>query len=265
MTAALNQFISRSADRCRPRWLHREDSKMGHNLGRFWHQIHALYLNQRPNPGRFGRQVHWEPCRKWIKGTMHGWKISWLGYGARTIVVEGIRGWGSELKRVWRGPSLDLTRKTHSGKVVKARLFGHEQRGRVRSIIERNVYDSEDRGKIGYNVLGFKAGHRSGERRIRGKWWETASVFDSNQALQRKFESFNLQHIPRGGNTHVDSLATLATSSAQNLPWVILIEDLGKPLGEKGNMIYVPYVRIGPNWMDPIIQFLSKDVLPEDK
>ena len=83
--------------------------------------------------------------------------------------------------------------------------------------------------------------------------------------LQRKFESFNLQHIPRGGNTHVDSLATLATSLAQNLPRVILTEDLGKPLGEKGNMIYVPYVRIGPNWMDPIIQFLSKDVLPEDK
>ena len=83
--------------------------------------------------------------------------------------------------------------------------------------------------------------------------------------LQRKFESFNLQHIPRGGNTHVDSLATLATSSAQNLPRVILIENLGKPLEEKGNMIYVPHVRIWPNWIDPIIQFLSKDVLPEDK
>ena len=83
--------------------------------------------------------------------------------------------------------------------------------------------------------------------------------------LQRKFESFDLQHIPRGGNTHADSLATLATSLTQNLPRVILIEDLGKPLGEKGNMIYVPHVRIGPSWMDPIIQFLSKDVLPEDK
>ena len=35
--------------------------------------------------------------------------------------------------------------------------------------------------------------------------------------LQNKFELFDLQHIPRGGNTHVDSLATLATSSAQNL------------------------------------------------
>ena len=64
--------------------------------------------------------------------------------------------------------------------------------------------------------------------------------------LQKKFESFDLQHIPRGGNTHVDFLATLATSLAQNLPHVILVEDLGKPSREKGNMIYVPHVRVGP-------------------
>ena len=83
--------------------------------------------------------------------------------------------------------------------------------------------------------------------------------------MQKKFESFDLQHIPRGGNIHADSLATLATSSAQNLPCVILVEDLGKPSGEKGNMIYVPHVRVGPSWMDPIIQFLSKDILPEEK
>ena len=30
-------------------------------------------------------------------------------------------------------------------------------------------------------------------------------------------------------------------------------------------MICVHHVKIGPNWMDPIIQFLSKDVLPEEK
>ena len=83
--------------------------------------------------------------------------------------------------------------------------------------------------------------------------------------MQKKFESFDLQHIPRGGNTYADFLATLATSSAQNLPCVILVEDLGKPSGEKENMIYVPHVRVGPSWMDPIIQFLSKDVLLEDK
>ena len=85
------------------------------------------------------------------------------------------------------------------------------------------------------------------------------------QHLQKNFESFDLQHLPRGGNTHADSLAMLATSSAQNLPRIILVEDLGRPLGKKGKMVYVPHVRVGPNWMDPIIQFLSKDVLPEDK
>ena len=65
--------------------------------------------------------------------------------------------------------------------------------------------------------------------------------------LQKKFESFDLQHIPRGGNTHADSLATLATSLTQNLPRVILVEDLGKPSGGKGIMIYVPHVRVGPS------------------
>ena len=93
------------------------------------------------------------------------------------------------------------------------------------------------------------------DERMQGYWTRI-------RHLQEKFELFDLQHIPRGGNTHADSLATLATSSAQNLPRVILVEDLGKPLGEKGNMIYVPHVRVGPNWIDPIIQFLNKDILP---
>ena len=47
--------------------------------------------------------------------------------------------------------------------------------------------------------------------------------------MQMKFESFSLLHVPRSGNTHTDSLATLATSSAQNLPRIILVEDLHRP------------------------------------
>ena len=31
--------------------------------------------------------------------------------------------------------------------------------------------------------------------------------------LQLDFESFDMSHISRSGNTHIDSLATLATSS----------------------------------------------------
>ena len=36
--------------------------------------------------------------------------------------------------------------------------------------------------------------------------------------LQLDFESFDVSHISRSGNTHVDSLAILATSSAYDLP-----------------------------------------------
>ena len=53
------------------------------------------------------------------------------------------------------------------------------------------------------------------------------------RCLQSEFESFNLLHIPKSGNAHANSLAMLATSSAQNLPQVILVEDLYKPTEAK--------------------------------
>ena len=57
--------------------------------------------------------------------------------------------------------------------------------------------------------------------------------------LHSKFESFSLHHILRSGNTHVDSLAMLASSLAQSLPWVILVEDLYKPIEIKGVTAHV--------------------------
>ena len=43
------------------------------------------------------------------------------------------------------------------------------------------------------------------------------------RSIQVKFEVFDVLHVPRGGNTHADSLATLATSSMQDLPRVLLV------------------------------------------
>ena len=83
--------------------------------------------------------------------------------------------------------------------------------------------------------------------------------------FQSKFKSFNLLHIPRSGNTHVDSLATLVTSLAQSLPRVILIEDLCKPTKVTGKVVRAHQFRVGPSWMDPIVLFLIKDILPTDK
>ena len=83
--------------------------------------------------------------------------------------------------------------------------------------------------------------------------------------LQSGFETFSLLHIPRNGNTHTDSLATLATSSAQGLSRVILVEDLYRPTEGKREMVHVHQIKVGLSWMDPIMLFLKEDILPEDK
>ena len=79
-----------------------------------------------------------------------------------------------------------------------------------------------------------------------------------------EFESFSLLHVPRSGNAHADSLATLATSSAQNLPRIILVEDLHRP-STIANVVQINQVRMGPSWMDHVMQFLKEDILPEEK
>ena len=83
--------------------------------------------------------------------------------------------------------------------------------------------------------------------------------------LQARFESFRLLHIPRSGNTHADSLAILATSSARSLPRAILVEDLCKPIEVRREVVHVHQDRVGPSWMDPVVLFLKEDILPEEK
>ena len=65
--------------------------------------------------------------------------------------------------------------------------------------------------------------------------------------IQTKFKFFDLSHIPRSGNTHADSLATIATSSAQDLPRVILVEDLGTPTSMKKDLLQVHQIKVGPS------------------
>ena len=71
--------------------------------------------------------------------------------------------------------------------------------------------------------------------------------------LQIGFESFNLLHIPRSGNTYANSLATLATSSTQSRPWVILVEDLYSPTEMKREKVQIHQLRVGPSWDDLLV------------
>ena len=89
-------------------------------------------------------------------------------------------------------------------------------------------------------------------------------IFNQVKCMQLKFDSFDLLHVPRSGNAHADSLAMLATSSAQDLPRVILVEDLYKP-SKTGETVQINQIRAGLSWMDSIIQFLKEDILPEEK
>ena len=85
------------------------------------------------------------------------------------------------------------------------------------------------------------------------------------KCLQLDFKCFNVSHVSRSGNMHIDSLATVATSSAQGLPRVILVEDLCRADEVKEDMVRIHQVRVGPSWMDPIVSFLENDTLPEEK
>ena len=43
------------------------------------------------------------------------------------------------------------------------------------------------------------------------------------------------------------------------------MEELHKPSMVKAELMPVHSVRARPSWMDPLIQFLKEDVLPEEK
>ena len=85
------------------------------------------------------------------------------------------------------------------------------------------------------------------------------------RSIQEKFEVFDLSHVPRSGNTHVDSLGTLATSSAQDLPRVVMVEDLYTQALTHQGAPRIHQITLGPSWMDSISLFLEKDVLSEEK
>ena len=85
--------------------------------------------------------------------------------------------------------------------------------------------------------------------------------------LRPGFDLFSLSHIARSGNTHADSLDTLATSSVGQLLRIILVEHRGGGGASKvaKNTTRVHQTRVGPSWMDPIVAFLIDDILPEVK
>ena len=65
--------------------------------------------------------------------------------------------------------------------------------------------------------------------------------------VQSCFKSFTLRQIPRGQNSHADSLAMLATSLGSNLPRVTIVEDMAHSSFIKKPLVRVHSIQVGPS------------------
>ena len=123
--------------------------------------------------------------------------------------------------------------------------------------------------KMGGKVVEMFSGSRLVVGQVKGEM-EAKNVrmqeyLSQVKCLRPSFDLFNLSHISRSRNTHADSLATLATSSAEKLSRIILVERLSKASKIAKDPIRAHEVRVGPSWMGPIVTFLKDDILPEEK
>ena len=81
-----------------------------------------------------------------------------------------------------------------------------------------------------------------------------------------KFCTAKIAQVPRGQNRHANSLATLASSMTEDVPRLIKVE-----LVEEWSIdtaVGVDFAVISPAkrcWMDPIIDFLAEDRVPNDE
>ena len=81
------------------------------------------------------------------------------------------------------------------------------------------------------------------------------------EALRVAFQKVSVVRIPRSQNSHVDSLATLASSSDECIPQMISIELL-EQLSIKHRVIIASTTVLEPSWMDPYISSLYDGSLP---
>ena len=127
---------------------------------------------------------------------------------------------------------------------------------RFSTINNKTEYESLLQGMVMIQKMGGKAvevfldsrlvvGQVKGE--LKAKDVRMQGYLSQIKHLQLDFESFDVSHVSRNGNTHANSLATLATSSALGLPQVILVKDLCKADGVKKDMVQIHQVKVNPS------------------
>ena len=72
-----------------------------------------------------------------------------------------------------------------------------------------------------------------------------------------RFQKVRVIQVAQGKNRHANSLATLASSLAEEIPRLIKVEVVAEPsINVRVNVSMV--ITVGLCWMDPIIDFLAE-------
>ena len=79
-----------------------------------------------------------------------------------------------------------------------------------------------------------------------------------------QFLKAKVDQVTRGQNRHADSLATLVSSMMEDVPQIIKVELIVEPSIYTTTSVVV-ISTFGPCWMDPIINFLANDRVPDDE
>ena len=83
--------------------------------------------------------------------------------------------------------------------------------------------------------------------------------------IMNKFCTMKVAQMDQAQHRHVDSLASLASSMTEEVPWLIKVELIMEPSISVADSINTAGVDVAmisttkPCWMDPIIDFLAED------
>lgn len=85
------------------------------------------------------------------------------------------------------------------------------------------------------------------------------------EVLKYQFKKIYILHISRGGNSHADSSATLASSVENPLLRIMIVELLPFSSLTPSDKGLVLSVHPSTSWMDPIVSYLQNRILYKDK
>ncbi|GKF24589.1 reverse transcriptase domain-containing protein, partial [Tanacetum coccineum] len=84
------------------------------------------------------------------------------------------------------------------------------------------------------------------------------------KTLAKSFKEFSIKQIPRSKNKKADALSKIASTSFAHLNKQVLVEELKEKSINKEEILDIVEEE-GNTWMTPIREYLTKEILPEDK